>query len=328
VLEELCSDPFDRLAGMKSPPMVDAGADRFRADLGALLPDGKRLGLAVSGGPDSMAMLLLAAQVVPEAIEVATVDHGLRAEAAEEAALVGRACAQLKVPHRTLKVAVQPGEGIQAAARGARYDALAGWCRERGLAVLATAHHADDQAETLLMRLGRGAGLSGLSAIRATRDVAGVTVIRPLLGWRRAELATVVAEHAVVTDPSNTDPRYDRTRIRALLAKATDLDPLRLAASAKWLGEADAALEWMTREALRSRVERREGRIVADIADLPRELRRRILSRLIAEYDSPADGPAVEMAMARLDQGAAASLGGLKLSPGNRITMEKAPARR
>jgi len=308
--------------------MADARADRFRADLGALMPDGQRLGLAVSGGPDSVAMLHLAAQVVPEAIEVATVDHGLRPESAEEAALVGRACAQLKVPHRTLKVAVQPGEGIQAAARHARYDALAGWCHERGLAVLATAHHADDQAETLLMRLGRGSGLSGLSAIRATRDLGGVTLIRPLLGWRRAELAAVVAGHVVVTDPSNADPRYDRTRIRALLAQATDLDPLRFAASAKWLGEADAALEWMAREALRSRVERHEGRIIVDIADLPRELRRRILGRLVAELDSPADGPAVEMAMARLDRGVAASLGGFKLSPGNRITMEKAPGRR
>lgn len=302
---------------------------RFNAGIARLAPDG-RLGLAVSGGPDSMALLHLAAAAIPGRVEAATVDHGLRPEAAAEAALVARACAGLDVPHRTLAISVAREASIQAAARRARYQALAAWCRDRGLASLATAHHADDQAETLLMRLARGAGLSGLAGIRESRDLGGVLLIRPLLGWRRAELAAVVADTETVADPSNDDPRYDRARVRALLAAAGDgLDVIRIAASAAHLAEADAAIDWLVAEAIRARVERSdEGRIAADLEGLPREVRRRILARLIAESDSQVDGPTLETAMARLDAGLMASVGGLKLSPGRRILIEKAPPRR
>ena len=300
--------------------------DRFCADLARLAGD-TRLGLAVSGGPDSMALLHLAAAAVPGRIEAATVDHGLRREAAAEVALVARACAALAVPHSTFAVTVPAEASVQAAARGARYEALAGWCRDRGLGGLATAHHADDQAETLLMRLAR---VSGLSGIRESRDLGGVLLIRPLLGWRRADLAAIVARQETVTDPSNTDPDYDRTRIRALLAAAGEgIDPLRIAASAAHLAEADAALAWLADEAIRSRVERLgDGRIAADLEGLPREIRRRILARLIGEADSAVDGPTLETAMTRLDAGLHASAGSLKLSPGNRILIEKAPPRR
>lgn len=305
--------------------------DRFHADLVRLLPDGTaRIGLAVSGGPDSMALLHLAAAALPGQIEAATVDHGLRADAAAEAALVARACASLAVPHSTLVVKVARTASIQAAARQARYEALATWARGQGLATIATGHHADDQAETLLMRLGRGAGLSGLAAIRESRDLGGVLLIRPLLGWRRAELATAVARIETVDDPSNADPRHDRTHARALLASAGDrLDPLRLAATAAHLTEAEDALDWVTDEAIRSRVDHLDdGRISADIRGLPREIRRRILARLIGQADSAVDGPTLEIAMARLDAGQAATLGGLKLMPGRRILIEKAPPRR
>ncbi|ABQ70846.1 tRNA(Ile)-lysidine synthetase [Rhizorhabdus wittichii RW1] len=316
---EMAVPPFDHLVS------------RFLADLLSLLPDdGARLGLAVSGGPDSMAMLHLAAAACPGRVEAATVDHGLRAEAAAEAALVARACAALGVPHMTLRVTVEPTASIQAAARRARYAALAAWAAGQGLPAIATAHHADDQAETLLMRLARGAGLSGLAGIRARRDIGGVLLVRPLLGWRRAELAAIVAAVETVDDPSNADPRHDRTHARALLAGAGDrLDPLRLAASAAHLAEADAALDWLVEEAIRSRVDRfDDGRIAADIEGLPREVRRRILARLVGEADSAVDGPALETAMARLDAGQVASLGALKLSPGRRISIEKAPPRR
>lgn len=302
---------------------------RFKADLTGLV-DGERIGLAVSGGPDSMALLHLAAAALPGRIEAATVDHGLRAEAVAEAALVASACAALGVPHTVLRVDVARQASIQAAARRARYDALAAWCRERRLAVVATAHHADDQAETLLMRLARGAGLSGLSGIRAVRDLGGVRLIRPLLGWRRAELRVIVAGIETVDDPSNSDPRHDRTHIRTLLATIGDrIDPVRLAASAAHLGEADAALDWLVGEAIRSRVERTEdGRIIADLDGLPRDIRRRIMGRLIGQADSPVDGSALETALARLDAGQFASLGTVKLSPGRRITIENAPSRR
>ncbi len=305
--------------------------DRFRADVARLLPHpDTRLGLAVSGGPDSMAMLHLAAAALPGRVEAATVDHGLRASAAEEAELVSRACAGLGVPHKTLTVTVAREASVQAAARRARYEALAGWCRERGLGALATAHHADDQAETLLMRLGRGAGLAGLSGIRASRDLGDVLLVRPLLGWRRAELAAIVADVETVDDPSNADPRHDRSHARALLAAAGDrLDPARLAASAAWLAESEAALDWTAREAARSRVERLDdGRILVDVADLPSALRRRIVGDLIGEAESPVDGPTLSRALDQLDKGRATTVGRYKLSPGRRILIEIAPVRR
>jgi tRNA(Ile)-lysidine synthase len=305
--------------------------DRFRADLARLLPDDTaRLGIAVSGGPDSMALLHLAAASCPGRVEVATVDHGLRADAAAEALLVARACAALGVSHATLRVTVEKEASVQAAARRARYEALAAWGRGRGLAAIATAHHADDQAETLLMRLARGAGLTGLAGVRGSRDLGGVLLVRPVLGWRRAELATIVAGIETIDDPSNADPRHDRTHARALLAAAGDrLDPVRLAATAVHLAEADAALDWLADETIRSRVDRlADGRIAADIEGLPREVRRRILARLVDEADSAVDGPTLEIAMTRLDAGQVASLGALKLSPGRRILIEKAPPRR
>ncbi|MES2497042.1 MAG: tRNA lysidine(34) synthetase TilS [Pseudomonadota bacterium] len=307
-----------------------AQRDRLRAIIACLLPDDAgRIGLAVSGGPDSMAMLHLAAAALPGRIVAATVDHGLRADAAAEAALVARACAALEVPHSTLRVAVERAASVQAAARRARYDALAAWARDGGLAAIATAHHADDQAETLLMRLGRGSGLSGLAGIRESRDLGGVLLIRPLLGWRRSELAALVAGVETVNDPSNVDPRHDRTHARALLQGAAErLDPDRLAATAAHLADADEALDWLTTEAIRSRVDRDGGRTFADIEGLPREIRRRILARLIGDADSEVDGPTLETAMVRLDAGQVATLGALKLSPGRRILIEKAPPRR
>ena len=303
--------------------------DRFAAELARLAVVGK-LGLAISGGPDSMALLHLAATALPDRAEAATVDHGLRPAAAAEAALVARACAALGVPHRTLTISVANEASIQAAARRARYDALTGWCRERSLPSLATAHHADDQAETLLMRLARGAGLSGLSGIRESRDLGGVRLVRPLLGWRRTELAAIVSDIETVDDPSNTDPRYDRTRARMLLSSAGEvLDVSRIAASAAHLADANAALDWVVAEAIRSRVERSDdGLILADLEGLPREVLRRILARLIGESDSHVDGPTLETAMTRLEAGLIASVGGLKLSPGRRMMIEKAPPRR
>jgi len=302
--------------------------DRFRADV-ARLTGAAPLGIAVSGGPDSMALLLLAAAAFPGQVRAATVDHGLRREAAAEAALVARTCAGMSVPHRTLVVEVPRQASIQAAARRSRYERLAAWCREEGLPLLATAHHADDQAETLLMRMGRGAGIAGLSGIRVSRDLGGVRLVRPLLGWRRSELAAIVAGIETVSDPSNLDPRYDRVRMRALLARAgPDLDAVRVAAAASHLAAADEALDWVLGEALRSRVERIDGgRTLVDLADLPPEVARRLLERLIGQSDSPPDGPTLETALARLAEGRHASIGRLRLSPGNRILIENAPPR-
>ena len=183
---------------------------RFSADLAALQPGVDRLGLAVSGGPDSLAMLLLAAAACPGAVEAATVDHGLRPESAEEAAMVARVCAGLGVPHAVLPVTLASGN-LQSEARSARYFALAGWMEQRQLGALLTAHHADDQAETLLLRLNRASGVAGLAGVRARGQVPGTALplLRPLLGWRRGELAGIVAAAgmAPADDPSNRDAR-------------------------------------------------------------------------------------------------------------------------
>ncbi|WP_374650118.1 tRNA lysidine(34) synthetase TilS [Rhizorhabdus sp.] len=306
-------------------------AERFRVDLDSLLPDpSARIGLAVSGGPDSMALLLLAAEAMPDRIECATVDHGLRAEAAGEAALVAAACAKLGVPHSILTVEVERVASIQAAARAARYAALEDWASGRGLAAVATAHHADDQAETLLMRLGRGAGLSGLAGIRARRPLGRIMVIRPLLDWRRGDLRGLVADIPTVDDPSNSDPRHDRSRVRTLLADLDGrVDIARMAASAAYLAEAEEALAWTVEQAMRSRVTTcPNGRILADVEGLPREITRRILQRLIGDADSQVDGPTLDSAFRRLEQGSTATVGRLKLSPGRRILIEEAPPRR
>ncbi|WP_416379077.1 tRNA lysidine(34) synthetase TilS [Altererythrobacter sp. H2] len=194
-----------------------------------------------------MALLLLAKAAFPDMIEAATVDHGLRPESADEAALVGRVCASLAVPHRVLKVEVGTGN-IQHRARSARYAALGGWLEERGLEVLLTAHQMDDQAETLVMRLNRGSGLRGLAGIRARTRVpdGDRPLLRPLLGWRRAELEAVVRAGGLpfVDDPSNADPRFDRVRVRQALAAADWLVVPGLARSAALLAEAENVLEF------------------------------------------------------------------------------------
>lgn len=220
---------------------------RFAGDLARLWPEGGRLGLAVSGGPDSLALLLLAEAVMPGQVEVATVDHRLRAESGSEAAMVAELCAGHGIPHETLAVRV-PAGNLQHAARGARYRALADWARRKGLAAIATAHHADDQAETLIMRLNRASGVAGLAGVRARGAVAGtrIPVLRPLLGWRRAELAEIVdaAGLQAINDPSNADPRFDRARLRQALTGCDWLDVGALAVSASHIAEAEAVMQW------------------------------------------------------------------------------------
>src|SRR5215212_9639633 len=222
---------------------------RFSVDLDGLVSREGRIGVAVSGGPDSLALLLLAAAARPGLVEAATVDHGLRPESRAEAEMVAAVCERIAVRHEILKVEWKKSadRNLQARAREARYQKLGDWAHKRRLTAVATAHHLDDQAETLLMRLARGAGVGGLGATRARRPlVKGVKLVRPLLGWRKAELAALVASAGVkpVDDPSNRDPRYDRVQMREWLRRAEWANPERLAASAAWLNEADEALDW------------------------------------------------------------------------------------
>ena len=217
------------------PALVGRFASDFVEVFGRTPSAAAPFAVAVSGGPDSMALLALAASAWPGAVIAATVDHGLRASAAGECAMVADVCAGLGVRHATLAGAVPAGASLQAQARALRYKLLVDWAVREGAATLATAHQADDQAETFLMRATRGAGLSGLAGVRSSRVIDGtdLLLVRPLLDWRRAELRAIVRRAGLpfVDDPANDDPRHDRTRFRRLLNEHEWLDTPHIARS-------------------------------------------------------------------------------------------------
>ena len=275
------------------------------------------MGLAVSGGPDSLALLALAHVALPGKFAVASVDHELRAESAAEAAMVAGLCEGLGIAHRTLTVEVPRTGNLSAAARTVRYAALGNWARELGLTAIATAHHADDQAETLLLRLNRGAGLAGLAAMRPRAVLPGspaIALLRPLLGWRKAELVAVVAAAGwtPADDPSNRDPRFDRARLRAALATGDLLDPARVAASAGHLRDAAEALDWAIAREFAERVTTDpEATTYCPLA--PRAIRLGVLARIVAKTlngAQPPRGDELARLLVTLESGGIATLGG------------------
>lgn len=317
--------------------MPDARPDdltaRFAAALTALIGEegaGRhRLGIAVSGGPDSMALLDLASGVAPGRVEAATVDHGLRAEAVAEAAMVSAYCAERGLPHCILRPAVPIVGSVQAEARAVRYGLLEEWRAERGLDWLLTAHHADDQLETFLMRLNRASGVAGLAGIRATRG----RVLRPLLGLRKADLD----HHArgrglpIADDPSNRDARFDRARLRASLAGVDWLDPIAATRSAAALADAEAALEWTVAHLFAERVRRDGDALLLSPAGLPHEFRRRLL--ILMHRDLAPDcpdprGDRIEQAIVQLCRDSKISIGACVATGGAVWTMRRAPPRR
>ena len=314
---------------------------RFRADLDRIADDIDGMFLvAVSGGPDSMAMLTLAADAFPGRITAATVNHGLRVEAADEAAIVAAYCGTIGVAHATLAPAVPiAGASIQAQARASRYALLAEHARAVGAAAITTAHHVDDQAETFLMRAVRGAGLAGLAGIRARTEIAGVTILRPLLDWRRAELRAIVrrAEVPFVDDPSNQDDRHDRTRFRRLLGENEWLDPPHLARAAATLAETDADVRAIVQWLWGERAVVTSGEVRIAIEGLPRELLRRLARRAIgsvrvdAQIAQPEwrDSTNIERLLDALIAGKRGTQAGVVVSPrGGAWRFRVAPARR
>lgn len=225
-----------------TPDLPQRFADQMGRLLGPTFPS--RIALAVSGGGDSMAMLALAhewARVYGVGLHVVTVDHGLRPESSTEAKMVADECATLGHPHATLRW-TWTGEGnLQDAARRARLTLIDAW---RGdIAHVLFAHTRDDQAETLLMRLGRGSGVEGLSAMSFARDLDGWQILRPLLNEHRADLRHYidVLQVPYVDDPSNDDTRYERVRLRRSIA-TLNLDTDKLADTAARMGRARVAL--------------------------------------------------------------------------------------
>lgn len=298
---------------------------RVAAHFKALTPAG--LGVAVSGGGDSVALLLLLHRFCTEhgiALQVATVDHGLRADAQSEADSVTRVCQSLGRQHTILRWRDWDGCGnLQDQARRARYDLLTEWARSLEIPVLAMGHTADDQAETVLMRLGRASGVSGLSGMPASRTVNGVTVIRPLLNSTRAELRDFLKAEGVtwVEDPSNLDPRFDRVRARQVL---DHLQPLGITAQilsdvAQNMLRAREALDWYTFLAARDLVSVQMGCIVLDprkFRTLPEEIARRLLVhalRWIAGEEYPARRRPVADLLDKARRGQSGTLGGCRM---------------
>jgi tRNA(Ile)-lysidine synthase len=271
--------------------------------------------LAVSGGADSTALLVGTARVAAGLqlrAEVATLDHGLRPESQAEARAVVRLAAGLGLPCHVRELHLRPGSGVEARAREARYTALEALRRERGLGVVATAHTANDQAETLLMRLARGTALRGAGGIQAARG----GLVRPLLERTREEVVAFLEAEGVgySTDPMNGDPAFFRTRIRrdvlpALSRAAGHAVAERLAAFARLAAEDDALLAGLAEEAWR-RLRLEDGSLEAvGVRALEPPLRRRVLVRLLVEAGVPADDATLSRVLGAVERGGVASLG-------------------
>lgn len=319
--------------------MTTDPAARIRAALDRLAGDMPALGLAVSGGGDSVAMMHVAAEWAQgRRLMVATVDHGLREDSAAEAEAVARAARDLGLSHAVLLWRRDtPVGNLMAQARDARLRLLSGWARRNDLPAVAIGHTADDLAETLVMRLGRGSGVDGLSAMTDWRDAFDMRWLRPLLGCGRAELRSWLGARGIgwIDDPSNDNADYDRVRARQAIA-ALGLDVGGLARSARHIAEArDALASYAALVADGAQVDRGSLTLpAAALREAPPEIRRRILVAAV-RWVTGADYPPRRAAMmhalgAMLAQGRV-TLDGAMLSPtggGLRITREAQAALR
>jgi tRNA(Ile)-lysidine synthase len=293
--------------------------------------------LAVSGGPDSIALMWLAARWRsaltrgPRLVAV-TVDHGLRPEAAREAREVKRLARTLDLPHRTMRwTGVKPKTGLPAAARAARYHLLARAAKASGATHILTAHTRDDQAETLLMRLLRGSGIAGLAAMARESERDGVLLARPFLHVSKSQLIATLkkAKLGFADDPTNHDTNFTRPRLRAVMPvlAAEGGDARNLARLAARRGRAHAAVEVLVdgaerylalrdRETLRSRRDAKAREAEAldakdfdsnAFAAMPEEIRLRLLLRTINRFghEGPAELGKVEALLAVLDRAVA-----------------------
>ena len=286
----------------------------------AALPRGETVGIALSGGGDSTALLhlCLAAGLQVEAV---TVDHRLRPESAAEAAGVAACCAGLGVRHELRVWEHGPVAGnVMDAARRARMALIADWARRRGIGVVALGHTRDDQAETLLMGLARASGIAGLSGMRPEFEQEGVRFLRPLLAAGREELRDWLRGQGVawVDDPSNDDPRYQRVKARRALAALAPLGITveGLATVAGNLAQAQAALAVQVRAAGRHLREAAGAlEVDAGLWDEPEEVRRQLVIaalRWLAGADHAPRAAEVARFMAAMQAGRDATLAGCR----------------
>ncbi|MTE00909.1 tRNA lysidine(34) synthetase TilS [Paracoccus sp. YIM 132242] len=302
---------------------IHAALDRLAADMPAL-------GVAVSGGGDSVALMHMAADWSRgRRIMVATVDHGLRPESAAEARQVARAARALGLPHATLlwQRGTETGN-LMANARDARLRLLAGWAQRNGLPAVLLGHTADDQAETLLMRLARGSGIDGLASMAEWRDRFGIRWLRPMLGAGRQDLRDWLAARGIAwaDDPSNENEDFDRIRIRKAIA-SVGLDISALARAANHIGEARDALSHYAAHAARD-VAIHDGSLTLlrrAYGDAPPEIRRRLIvaaCRWITGADYPPRRNTVLHALNSIATGHRVTLDGTLIEPaGDRIRL-------
>jgi len=309
--------------------------------------------LAVSGGPDSTALMVLAARwrkslKKKPALIAVTVDHGLRAESKREAAMAGRLARTLGITHRTLRWSgKKPKTGLQQAARNVRYLLLGDAARKAKAAHILTAHTLDDQAETVLIRMSRGSGVTGLSAMarisRLPGDGAGrIGLVRPLLDIPKARLIATLraAKIEFAIDPSNRDPRFTRARLRGLMPELAreGLDAGRLALLARRLKRADVAIEAVV-DVVEAELMIGAGVFdTAGYAKLPAEIALRLLGRAVtrAGDEGPVELAKLEALKAALDAAKKSGKSGFRRSlagalvtlAGRHIIVGQAPPRR
>jgi tRNA(Ile)-lysidine synthase len=327
-------------------PVSDSEADILFADLSAA----PAVVLAVSGGPDSMALLVLAARWRKRRrngplLVAITVDHGLRKEAAKEAAAVKRLARSLGVTHRTVKwQGGKPSTGVQEKARKARYDLLMKEAARAGASHLLTAHTLDDQAETVLFRLSRGSGIAGLGAMARVTPLGGGALVRPFLDLPKARLvATLKARQiAFAEDPSNADTKYTRVRWRALMPQLAGegLHAARLAALAVRMRRANAAIDTLVDAVAHRIAVTAPATLSLDAAlyrELPEEVALRLLGRAVAAVgnEGAVELGKLESLVAALSVAVDAgvrfrrTLAGAMVTLGrDRITVERSPQRR
>lgn len=288
--------------------------------------------VACSGGPDSIALAVLAdewarSRGVP--IQAVTVNHGLRPEAPAEAKRVADALNAHGIPAVALHHdGPVPTRDIQAAAREIRYRLIADWLSGgRGKAVL-LAHHLEDQAETVLLRLGRGSGVDGLSAMAARTDRDGIVLLRPLLGFPKSRLEATAALSGlpIVRDPSNSSSSFARVRVRALrdVLAAEGMTPRRLSETAARMARARAALEMARDRFLEMEAQADPAGFVTfppgPFLDLPEEIALRVLSHAVRVLGGRPHPPreayltALHAALASGDLGGGRTLAGTKVS--------------
>ncbi len=309
------NDPGGKSKAGPRPPQ-DAELRKLFRDLTGF----KRIALAVSGGADSLALMVMIRRWVDDLapprpqITVLTVDHRLRQEAASEAEWVAARANELDFAHETLVwSAEKPATGIQAAARAARYRLMSRYCRQHDFPVIVTAHTQNDQAETIVMRLARGSGVDGLSAIPPRSECGGVQLLRPLLPLARSQLEALLRSQGRqwLEDPANQSELYERVRIRKALHTLEPLGISRvsLALTARRLRRARAALDIAVAEFLENRLTVYDAAYaqlpVSAFLDAPEELALRALARMTLAFggkESPPQLARLEDAYVRLGQ--------------------------